>query len=123
MTHRQVLIVQNVEKYVQVSQVQMVERHIPASVDEGVDVPVVLKLHDSTIHSEEKTVEVSGSQRLHRGVDVMVPQNSQTEVLKKIVQTVRNKPETWNPEAEERTSWRMTGSLRVTSGPLTVGWR
>ena len=34
-------------------------------------------------------------------MDGMVPQISQTEVMKKIVQTVRDKPDTWSPKTEE----------------------
>ena len=52
-----------------------------------IDAPVVFKRQEPTIHTEEKTVEVSGSQCLHREVDVMVPQSSQTKVMKKIRET------------------------------------
>ena len=45
-------------------------------------------------------------------MDGMVPQISQTEVMKEIVQTVRVEPETWSSEAKgERTRWRRTESF------------
>ena len=89
---------------------QMMEK----TVDKVIE--VALKRQESTVPTEEKMVELSGSQRLHREVDVMVSQSSRTEVVKKIretgqvtkmiegpqvlVQTVRDEPETWSPEAE-----------------------
>ena len=57
--------------------------------DKVIDVLVVLRRQEPTIQTGEKRRWRFGCQCLHCGADVMVPQSSQTEVMKKIRETGR----------------------------------
>ena len=95
------------------------------TVDEGVDMPFVLK--GQPFRQKEKMSNVIRTSVFDREVDVLVVVQQQkpmiqkvqrkTEVMKKIVQTILNEPKTWSPEAKgERMRERRTESLRLMTG-------
>ena len=72
--------------------------------DRGVDVPDAVQQHTLMDQKVQRKIEVAQvlEQIVKPIMDGMVPQISQTEVMKKIVQTVRDKPDTWSRKTEEK---------------------
>ena len=89
--------------------------------DQEVDVPVVAQQQTLVNQKVQRKIEVPQAleQIVEPIMDGMVPQISQTEVMKKIVQTVSHGVQ----KRRERRRWRRTESLRVMTGALTIGWR